>query len=105
MNLKEMEQMLESEIKRLNPAKHKELVSQDLLKTTLKNVMMEYLQTVEDGAMDAITQMNQERAKHEANNPMWPVQEVNRLNSEIQHAALNQAMERIYAITESNPMN
>ena len=97
--------MLESEIKRLNPAKYNELVSQNLLKPTLKNVMTEYLQTVEDEETEAIFQMNQERAKHEAKNPMWAVQEINRLNSQIQHAALNQAMERIYAITESSPMS
>ena len=33
-----------------------------------------YLQTVEDEETEAIFQMNQERAKHEAKNPMWPVQ-------------------------------
>ena len=105
MNLKEMEQMLESEIKRLNPAKHKELVSQDLLKTTLKNVMMEYLQTVEDGKSQGTEAIITVGSPQYVAMPMERVQAINQVYSQVEHAALNQAMERIYAITESSPMN
>ena len=97
--------MLESEIKRLNPAKYNELVSQDLLKTTLKNVMTG-VSANSGGRRDRGNLSNEsEKSKTRGQNPMKECKQSIVKNSQIQHAALNQAMERIYAITESNPMS